>query len=279
MQYKNLFLFAVLLIVSIGINELRSQSVQIKDTELKSLHSNIVDADYAINVFLPKSYHHSKKKYPVVFILDAEYNFGAVSYITRRLIKDQLISEVILIGIAYDTNYQTYTNNRQRDYTQSKTRLPYTGGGKSFLQFIKKELLPFIASNYKISNDRTIVGHSLGGSIGYYSLLTDNTTFNRYLLVSPSLWYHDYSIFKTLKSADQNNRNLNSKIYTAIGSLETIADGLNHDMVLDLERFLEQLKAIDCDDIQTKLEILDNETHRTVFPRAFSNGMRFLFGK
>jgi predicted alpha/beta superfamily hydrolase len=100
-----------------------------------------------------------------------------VAYATRRLIKDKLIPEVILIGIAYDTTYQWYTNYRQRDYTPSKTRIPHTGGGKTFLDFIKKELIPYINLEYRTTEDRTIVGHSLGGSLGFYSLLTNPSLF------------------------------------------------------------------------------------------------------
>jgi predicted alpha/beta superfamily hydrolase len=251
--------------------------VEIMNTELRGIYSDITFENYAINVFLPKSYDKSSsKKYPVVFVLDAQYNFGMVSYATRRLIKDELIPEVILVGISYRANYSTYINNRQRDYTPTRTNLPFTGGGEKFLDFLDKELIPFIENEYAVSEDRTICGHSLGGLIGFHSFLTSNI-FRRYLLVSPSLWYDDKRIFHT---ANQNLAQLNtksSKIYTAIGELETIKTGQVHDMVKDLDGFVKKLKSNSISNL--KFEVLDNETHRTVFPRAFSNGMRYLFAE
>ena len=30
--------------------------------------------------------------------------------------------------------------------------------------------------------------------------------------------------------------------------------------------------------LERRVEVLDNETHNSVFPRALSNGLRFMFG-
>jgi uncharacterized protein len=251
------------------------QEVTIKDTEVKSIHSELVNGDYSINIFLPRDYLKTTKSYPVVFVLDAEYNFGMVSYSTRRLIKDHLIPEVILVGIAYDTTYQWYTNNRQRDYTPTKTQLPHTGGGKLFLDFIEKELIPFVQSQYRITDDKSVVGHSLGGLIGFYSLLTKPTLFDRYLLVSPSLWYDDKYLFTHMKNLMPDSTP--KYIYASIGELETIQNGQAHDMVNDLEQFVKLLNSKTNTNYHLETEILHNETHRSVFPRAFTNGMRVLF--
>ncbi len=268
------FLYILLVLTS---HNVCGQEVTIKDTEVKKIHSAIGNTDYSINIFLPRDYDKTSKSYPVVFILDAEYNFGLVSYATRRLIKDNLIPEVILVGIAYDTTYQWYTNYRQRDYTPTKTRLPHTGGGEIFLGFIKNELIPLIKLKYRITDDRTIVGHSLGASLGFYSLLTKPGLFNRYLLVSPSLWYDNKQLFKIAKEALPLQDALPTKAYTSIGALETIQSGQVYDMVADLTEFVTLLNTQTKSNCKLKLEILDNETHRSVFPRAFINGMRILF--
>lgn len=258
------------------INHLYCQEVSIKNTEQLTLISKEYETKYSLNIFLPKSYNSGNKKlYPVVFILDAEYNFGMTSYGTRRLIKDELIPEVILVGIAYDTTYAGYTNLRQRDYTPTKTRIPSTGGGIVFLDFIKNELIPEIESKYRISDDRTIVGHSLGGLIGFYALLKHPDIFNRYLLVSPSLWYDDNMIFNLIEDSHLTDY-YPQDIYTSIGALETIKNGQTHDMVDDLNRFTDLLAD---SNINCTMEILNNETHRSVFPRAFMNGMRKLFNE
>lgn len=274
MNYK-IFL-AHLIVALLFINYSYGQEVGIKDTEQFTVTSNVNATSYVINVFLPRSYNSDRSKsYPVVFILDAEYNFGMVSYGTRRLIKEELIPEVILIGIENDTTYAGYTSLRQRDYTPTKTRIPSTGGGVAFLDFIIKELIPEVKSKYRISDDRTIVGHSLGGLIGFYAMLKQPHIFNRYLLVSPSLWYDNNMIFNLIKDSSLTDP-YSPIIYTSIGSFETIESGQAHDMVDDLKKFVD---LINDSDLNCTMEILDNETHRSVFPRAFMNGMRILFNQ
>jgi len=277
MKKLNQEILGIFLLFFLTLSDLHTyaQEVTIKDTELRKIHSDLINGDYAIDIFLPKGYHTNSKSYPVVFILDAEYNFGMVSYCTRRLIKDNLIPEVILVGIAYDTTYQWYTNYRQRDYTPTKTQLPHTGGGEIFLDFIQSELIPFIQSEYRITNDRTLVGHSLGGLIGFYALMKDPEIFNRYLLVSPSLWYDNKHLFSMTQELKPNTTP--TKVYTSIGALETIQNGQVHDMVSDLEKFVDLINDQMNKNSILRFEVLDNETHRSVFPRAFNNGMRILF--
>src|SRR5690606_39393109 len=66
--------------------------------------------------------------------------------------------------------------NRERDFTLTKlkTKRPNRmGGGRNFLNFIEKELIPFIDKNYRTEPNRILVGHSLGG------LLTLNSYMDR----------------------------------------------------------------------------------------------------
>ena len=49
-------------------------------------------------------------------------------------------------------------------------------------------------------------------------------------------------------------------------------------MVADLEAFAAQLRGRGYEGLALRAEVLDDETHNTVFPRALSNGLRFVFG-
>ncbi len=86
--------------------------VEIKDTELRTLKSKHVGEEYKINIFFPKDYDKENRRYPVVYVLDAEYNFGCVAYITRRLIKNGDISKILLVGIAFEYEEAYASKNR-----------------------------------------------------------------------------------------------------------------------------------------------------------------------
>jgi enterochelin esterase-like enzyme len=78
----------------------KGDQVCIQDTYRHEIKSTIIDDTFKIHVHYPRGYHDMKDPVPVVYLLDAEYSFGAVAYTIRRLIKDGLIPPVLLGGDA-----------------------------------------------------------------------------------------------------------------------------------------------------------------------------------
>lgn len=95
--------------------------------------------------------------------------------------------------------------------------------------------------------------------------------FDNYLLLSPSLWWNDQT---TLKQARTNAAIAvkDIQLYMATGEME----GHMADDQVEIAGLLERTNK---SNLKMKSEILNNETHRTIFGRAFTNGMRFLFEK
>ena len=247
--------------------------VEIKDTELRTLKSKYVGQDYSINIFFPKDYSKEDKRYPAVYVLDAEYNFGCVAYIARRLIKNEDIPKILLIGIAYDTDYEDYYDKRFRDSTpESRIDGRNSGGVDKFTQFIEKELIPFIDQNYRtIPGDRAIVGHSITGFLGCYALFRHPGLFNRYIIVSPSLWFSDGIIFEYEEKFFSDRNELEASFYLAVGADESqrmkdVAIRLNDTL---LKREYSHLKF--------HFLLVEGENHRSLFPFAFTRGLRFIF--
>jgi len=247
--------------------------VEIKDNEVRSLKSKYVDQEYKINIFFPKDYKKETDRYPVVYVLDAEYNFGCVAYIARRLIKNKDIPKVLLAGIAYDTTYEDFYDKRSRDLTPlSKIHGYKTGGAKSFTLFIQNELIPFIDKNYRtIPGDRTIVGHSFGGLYCSYVLFQHPDLFNRYIIVSPSLWYSDRVVFEYEEKFSIEHQDLAASIYLAAGGDESLQVRDNTQM------FGNKLRERGYPNLHLKASIVEGENHRSLFPYAFTRGIRFVF--
>ena len=109
-------------------------------------------------------------------------------------------------------------------------------------------------------------GHSYGGLFSTWTMLTSPHLFSGYVIVSPSLWYHDRWLFdqKAAKRATP------IRAYLTVGSMES--DGRS--MQNDLKRLAASLRGQP--DIEVQHEVLDHETHNSVFPSAFSRGIRFV---
>ncbi len=248
--------------------------VEIRDTERRELISKYVGRDFEVDVFLPRDYRSADQRYPVVYVLDAEYNFGCVAYITRRLIKSKDIPPVLLVGIAYDTTYEDFYDKRMFDSTPiSKVHGYHTGGAEPFTKFLSEELIPFVdREDRTVREDRTIVGQSITGFYGCFLLFRHPDIFQKYLVVSPSLWFSNRLVFSLEKKYAQEHPSLQAAVYQASGALETpnIKDN-----AIEFGRTLEARKY---EGMKLRSEIMEGEHHRSIFPFAFTRGLQFLFG-
>ncbi len=183
--------------------------------ETVTISSKILNEDRKLNIYLPTGYGESSKNYPVIYLLDGSADedfihitglvqFGSFSWIN-------MIPESIVVGIS--------NVDRKKDFTFPSTNkldqeeFPTAGGSAGFIQFLQEELQPFIASNYKISEEKTIIGQSLGGLLAAEILLKKPALFDNYIIVSPSTWWDDQSILKLEGTKTWSSK----KIYIAGG--------------------------------------------------------------
>ena len=258
-----------------------AQEYNMPNTEIKYLTSKINQVPYKLYISLPESYKDStEKKYPTLYLLDADYSFAIAKNITDHLSQRNHLKEMIIVGIAY-AGPNNYRINRTRDYTlvNSKENVwfadiqeEYSGGGAQFLNFIENELIPFVQKSYRTTGFRVITGHSYGGLFSSWTLLTKPNLFTGYIIVSPSLWYHDKMMFQIKDDLKQTGAK--TKVYFTVGDREV---NNQWNMPDDLKRFVENLKNREIKELDIKLEIGENETHNSIFPSALSNGLRFVF--
>ena len=156
--------------------------------------SKLLNETRVLNIYLPLSYSaDSSKTYPVIYLLDGSRDedfihisgivqFGSFSWIN-------MIPESIVVGIANVDRKRDFTYPSQNKKDQEE--LPSSGHSEKFIRFLEKELLPFIESNYKTADMKTIIGQSLGGLLATEILFEKADLFDNYIIVSPSLWWDD----------------------------------------------------------------------------------------
>jgi predicted alpha/beta superfamily hydrolase len=259
-------------------------AVFLENSFIMEMTSKHTQQTYDIYIRHPNDYKDSRKTYPLLLVLDAEVNFGGVSYISQRLAKGDLAPEQFIVGIAYhgETDTDTFYSLRAKDFTptvdkahEQRHKNMYqagTGGAENFVKFLSLELLPYLETNYPIAKKgRTIYGHSFGGLFGAHVLINHPALFDNYVLLSPSLWW-DNKV--TLKGIHQH-RGISlkgKKVYIGTGELEDT-------MVDDHLTFVDTITKLNQGNSNLKSEILDSETHRTIFGRGFTNGLRFVYAK
>jgi len=95
--------------------------------------------------------------------------------------------------------------------------------------------------------------------------------FEKYIILSPSLWVEKGKMLKQ-SSKLQNSNNIIA--YFAAGSMESDARG---SMVNDLKTFDDSLPK--AENFKSKIEIIEDENHVSMVPIALTKGLKYLFRK
>jgi predicted alpha/beta superfamily hydrolase len=248
-------------------------AVTIGSTQKLSLKSDIVNQEYDLLIHLPGNYEQQKDKtYPVLYLLDAQWDFPLVTGLYGSQYYDGFIPGLIIVGITWGGKDPNPGQLRFRDFTPAaQNRPPGTGNAEQFLSFIKKELIPFIDSKFRTKkDDRVLVGSSLGGLFTLYAMYTETALFNRYILTSPALQWGNGIILEYEKTYAAKKFPLKAKLYMAHGELENPGP---------FERFADQLKKRNYEGLDLQTRILDNTGHSGTKAEGYTRGLQWVFAK
>lgn len=185
--------------------------------ETLTIESKILNESRRLVVYLPASYDQdSNKDYPVIYLLDGGMDedflhmvgivqFNSVSWL-------DFMPESIVVGIKNIDRKRDFTfkSNSERDNKE----FPTSGGSDKFIPFLLSEVIPSIEQRYRVSEERTLIGQSLGGLFATQILFSQPDSFQNYLIVSPSLWWSNELLLsqEIVKSAKQPH------VFVAVGN-------------------------------------------------------------
>lgn len=218
-----------------------------------SLYSTVLSEKRDLLVHLPNNYKENKAlNYPVLYLLDGQRNFAHTKGTLDLLNQSSLAQEMIIIAIK--------NTHRTRDFTptydESYNEWGVSGGADDFLDFIEKELIPYVNKTYRANNFKIVSGHSLGGLLSIYALQSRPELFQAHFAFSPSLWWHKQIIFKEAESFFNSSSELNTYLYVNMGS-----EG-GH-MLSSYERYTKLLNSHNRKGFKFNSDLDTSETHNT----------------
>lgn len=274
-----------------GMNEVPSQRgggapYELLGSEVHQVSDTKRGIDYQIYVSLPPSYAaNPDKRYPVVYVTDADYGFPMLRLIGRRMNgAGPRVEEFILVGLSYSVGEDTMVS-RRRDYTPSERGAndapagAVHGQGLAYRDYLRDAVLPYVDGKWRTLPDRRIyVGHSYGGLLGAQILLTQPDIFSGYLLGSPSFWFDKKHLIKAAPALLNARQNIDADVYMYVGEFEALRVGDRRymqevDMVADNTTFAALLEARNYPGLELSSEVLDGEDHLSVAPRGFTRGL------
>jgi predicted alpha/beta superfamily hydrolase len=145
MFIKRLFSIACFLLAGIT-PVVKAQTIvnhQVVVGKTDSVHSAILHEKRTVWIYLPNGYNTSKTHYPVVYLLDADWNFAAFTGMVHELsevIDNTVYPQLIVVAIP--------NTDRTRDLTPTHALtapdgshmdgMETSGGGENFTAFLQK---------------------------------------------------------------------------------------------------------------------------------------------
>ncbi len=273
----------------------KHQKVTMPNSELRTIRSKIVNQEFSIYVQLPPNYAADTAAiYPVLYVTDANRSFPMVANISNVLaFPKESFPDIIVAGIGYpicdmadwaawrtrdltptnDTATDNYWNRRLAGMTGRSFDVK-SGGASKFLEFIIRELIPFMESNYRVSHsDRGLAGYSYGGLFALYALFNRPETFTRLFAGSPSVEYDRGIIFKQAGDFAATGKGFKTRIFLSVGSLE------DSSTVAGVKKMSTMLQSRYGPGAPVSLQVFDGEDHRSCMAAAVMRAFRVLYGQ
>lgn len=238
------------------------------------LTTSASDRTYKISVALPANYSETGDPYRVLYVTDANAEFGMAVETTRLNAPG-----TVVVGIGYDNPGQGFAASgvpRTLDLTPTPIAGADSGGAPEFLSFLRDELVPRIEADFHVTpDDRALMGHSFGGLFATYTLLHNEGLFDRFVIASPSIWWDDRTILDMEAEYAAANEALDARVFLSVGSLEETTSGFP--MTSDMIGFARTLTSRSYDGLELGAHVFADETHLSVIGASFSRGIRYIY--
>jgi predicted alpha/beta superfamily hydrolase len=267
--------------------------VSVPNTELRTFYSKIMKQEMIIYIKLPVTYYTDNQKvYSALYFTDANRSFPMVANMVSIFeVPLPAEPEIVIIGIGYKikdmadwgawrTRDLTPTNVPAVDTTWNKLLSGITGrqfdvksgGAATFLDFIGKEVIPFVESNYRVSPaNRGIGGYSYGGLFSLYVLFKQPDLFNIYYAGSPSISFDNGILFKYEKEYASSHKDLNVNLFMSAGGSE---DSM---MVSNVNKMANLLQSRNYSGLKVETHVFPEESHQSCYPSSIMRALRVLY--
>lgn len=233
-----------------------------------TLHSKILNQDRPYWVYLPPSYQDdTNQTYPVLYLLDAEWNFYWVCPVLQFMEQSRQIPEFIVVGVP--------NIDREHDLTPAHDpNDPPSGGGQLFERFLDEELVTKINAKFRTISYRVLMGHSMGGALVADAFLRQTTGSQGYIAIDPSLGWDNQVLIHRAKELVPS-ANIHAAIFITTARWRDL--GLtDHSMTDSQKLFVSILKTNLPPSIHIGYEV-ESEDHNSSRLLGLYDGLRFIF--
>jgi len=261
---------------------------------------------YVVDLSLPPGHGGRDAKYPVILVVDGNLFFDAVASQVHGGMAQagSTLPPSIVVGVGYpaDEGMAGFYRRRNFDFhgpwamtdplgetlkriftalktAEGKPELEiHAGGYDRFLGFLRDELLPALADRFPIDQGarHTLIGDSSGGHFALRALYDSRSPFRRYVAISPGFGSAELAIQRAEAEYAASHSDLDVDLFICCGSVE-----VDQNPISALCRFgsgvtwvAEQFAIRQWPSARVQWEVMNNEDHASIAPRAIAAGLR-----
>jgi len=245
MKIKILLLLAFFFLTTIYAQQNTiSEPISVEIGKSYKIQSSFLKEERRLFIHLPEGYQKSKKKYPVIYVLDGSSHFQHATNAATILQNNEKMPKSIIVAIPNNPGTRRRDLGRDRD---------------TFKQFIKDEVIQFVEKNYRTSNHRTIFGHSMAGAFVLNYLATEPELFDNYIAASPVIQIFNSELLTKFQELFKGEKIVNKSLYFTLTGVE--AEGQRATDALN--KFVNLLEKKAPKTLKWKYDYIENQVHMT----------------
>ena len=240
----------LLITLLVGINVAFAQSSDIVIGQNYAIHSKAFNQEKKLQVYLPENYKNSKKKYPVLYVLDGKHYFSNAVAIQTALRVPDVLPEMIVIGINLEW---------------SERRNIMFNTPEKFLSFIEEDVISFVDKSFRSSNERILFGWEASGFYASNILFHKKQLFDGVIATDGA-----YTDEATLKTFSSFNLPRNKILYVANSDRDIFYVASSD----DFSKLLEKTKP---KNLTWKYQKFNDEVHESLPYLAMYHGLKYYY--
>lgn len=273
-----------------GVNTIQAQHTQSRVT-LKSMvfaqqevfHSEILEEDRTINVFLPESFHESSEKhtYPVLLLLEDEF-FLMTSGVVKHLSSVERMPETIVVSLVDGPKIPKLYTNGSDFWPKDWKQLPFGENPDPFTAHLKHELFPYLKKNFRANDFNMVMGLSGTAVYALHAFAKEPNLFDAHIAIAAGdilgMGYTEgESLIDYVINDFENGSNTTGYLY--VTSADSDGNGNSPMIKANLEELEKRLSPYRSEDFHFISKIFPNEGHYDVALPALREALELIFPK
>ncbi len=149
-----------------------------------TIQSKTFGHERQVTVYLPQAYlEDSLNKYPVAYLFDGQYPpyLTMVSGMMEYYSQTNSAVPMLIVSVHTENRYEEFIPAVKTDKTTNKKFY-----SSILTDFLEQELFPFVNANYRTTDFKLGIGHSLGGTFLLCEAFKPNSPFGAIIAASPN---------------------------------------------------------------------------------------------